>query len=280
MRSPDDIDELQGDATLRAFADDIRAYASGPAPTVRADLASVLAVGIGGGAPAHDPAAARSGPLLGASGRLRDRLQGRRGRVALGLSVLSLTMLGTGGAGALPAPAQAVFERTAEVMGIELPHESRPDEVAPRGEPATEPGGPVGPVDGDERVPGDGRSPDRPPVDVPDDPAVSDSPGAGDRRPGGPNGTGAPGGDVDREGRDRLPGGAPQPVSPPGGVPDDVPAGPPDGGRGDRRGGGAEGENEEQAEEDEGQGRAPALRQDLSPRAEPQEEKTSRSVPL
>lgn len=297
MRAPDDIDDFGGDATFRAFADEVRAYASGPPPTVRPDLASVLAVGIGGSDPAQHPAPASSGPLEGGSRRLRDRLQGRRGRVVLGLSVVSLTMLGTGGAGALPGPAQAVFERTAEVVGIELPHESRADKVAPSGGPAPAPGNPapagpgdpVRPVDGAERVPpGGGRNPDRPPVDVPDGPAVSDPRGAGDRRPGAPDGTGAPGDDGNREGSDRLPGGVPRPVSPPGsGAPDDVPGGPPDGapvgGRGGGRGGDAGRDNavdEEQAEEDEARGRAPAVRRDLPPRAEPSEEKMPRSVPL
>ena len=234
MRSPDDFDDLQGDATLRAFADEVRAYAWGPPPTVRADLASVLAGGIGGSAPAQEPAPARPGPLQGASGRLRDRLQARRGRVALGLSVLSLTMLGTGGAGALPGPAQAVFERTAEVVGIELPAATgRAETPGPSG-PAPEapaevgtPDGPPSPADsGNVPLPLDESEPASPPVE-PGRPSGGAPPGVGGSRPTEPGGD-PPGGDVGREAEERIPERAPV-VPPRPGPPDSRPAGPSDG---------------------------------------------------
>ena len=256
MRSPADIDDLQGDATLRAFADDVRAYAWGPAPTVRADLASVLAGGIGGGAPAHAPAPARPGPLQGASGRWRDRLQARRGRVALGLSVLSLTVLGTGGAGALPGPAQAVFERTAEVVGIELPAATGRAETPGPSDPAREappgaeipdesqtPAGPTGPADGRPAPPPlDDERPDPPPVE-PGSPAPL-TPSPGDGRPGEPRGE-APGGEVGREAGDRVPERLPGPDAPPRpGPPASLPQAPP-----------AEGTGESSGDEDDGSDR-------------------------
>jgi len=237
MRPFDDIDEFHGDPGLRAFVDDIRAYASGPSPVVKGDLAAILTGGIG--SVAGGPAVARPGPVDGPLRRLGERLQGRRGRLALGASVLSLTVLGTGGAGALPGPAQAAFERTVEVVGIELPKEVRQDDGPPPSEPA-----PVEPEDQDE--PGDGREaprpigegqPDRGPEDDPRTPAPTTPSPADDRRSGTPDGGEAPGEDLSREARERAPGQVPGPASPPRpGPPDTLPGSPRGGAPGAGRG--------------------------------------------
>ena len=257
MRPFDDMDELHGDPGLRAFVDDVRAFASGPPPVVRGDLAAILTGGIGS-APAGGPAVARPGPVVGPLRRLGDRLQGRRGRLALGASVLSLTVLGTGGAGALPGPAQAAFERTVEAVGIELPEEVRQsdpqgtEDRAPR-DPAPE--APVGTGDGERPElpqpppPQDDRRPDAPPV--PDDPISPATPGT--TPPEARDGAGAPGDGLRREpGGDRPasppttpapPVSPPRPGSPgvaPGAPPDGVPAGSPEEDEGELRGGPAQ----------------------------------------
>lgn len=232
MRSFDDIDDLRGDPALRAFADDVRLYASGPLPKVGPDLAAVLAGGIGAGAAPPDPAVVRPGPVEGAHRRLGHRLQGRRGRLVLGASVLSLTLLGTGAAGALPGPAQKAFEHTAEVVGIDLPEETRQDDAPePDGPAPVEPGGRGGPDDGEEIPPPlDEREPGQAPVDDGSGPAPSTPPAGGDGRPEAPDGAETPGNDRSREARERAPEGVPAPVSPPRpGPPDALPGGPPDG---------------------------------------------------
>lgn len=255
MRSFDDIDELRGDPALRAFADDVRVYASGPAPTVGPDLAAVLAGGIGAGAPPPDPAVVRPGPVEAAHRRLRHRLQGRRGRLVLGASVLSLTFLGTGAAGALPGRAQAAFEHTAEVVGIELPEEAREDDAPPPDEPApVEPGDRGGPDDGGEAPPPLGeREPGPAPGDDGGSPAPTNPPAGGDGRPGAPDGAGTPGDDLGRDPREGVPEGVPAPVSPsPPGPPDALPGGPPDGvpGRGPSERSGTDGDDDPEEESD------------------------------
>lgn len=256
MRSPDDTDDLLGDPALCAFVDDLRAYASGPPPAVGQALAGVLTVGVGGGAARHAPAVARPDRVDGGRQWLRHRLQGRRGRLALGASVLSLTLLGTGAAGALPGPAQAIFERTAEVVGIELPEEARRDEApAPSGPAPVVPGDQDGPDDGREAPrPRDEREPAPLPVDDGRGPAPSTPAGAGDRGPGAPDGAGAPGDDLSREARERAPESLPTPVSPPRpGPPDTLPGGPPDGvpGGGGSGGDGLEGDDDQEGDDQE-----------------------------
>ena len=246
MRSFDDIDELHGDPGLRAFVDEVRTYASGPPPVVRADLAAILTGGIDRAA--AGPAVARPGRVDSPLRRLGERLQGRRGRLALGASVLSLTMLGTGGAGALPGPAQAAFERTVEVVGIELPEEVRQDDAPPPSEPA-----PVEP--GDQDVPGDGREaprptgeaePDRGPEDDRRTPAPTTPLPADERRPGTPDGAEPPGQGLSREARERTPGDVPGPASPPRpGPPDTLPGSPPGDAPGAGRGLGAGNQTDE-----------------------------------
>ena len=231
MRPFDDIDELHNDPGLRAFVDDVRTYASGPPPVVRGDLAAILTGGIGSAA--GGPAVARPKPVDSPLRRLGERLQGRRGRLALGASVLSLTVLGTGGAGALPGPAQAAFERTVEVVGIELPEEVRQDDAPPPSEPA-----PVG--SGDQERPGDGRETPRPTAEAEPDrgreddgrsPAPTTPSPVDEARPGTSDGSEAPGEDLSREARERAPGDVPGPASPPRpGPPDTLPERPPAGG--------------------------------------------------
>ncbi|CAN5786041.1 hypothetical protein BH24ACT2_BH24ACT2_17480 [soil metagenome] len=230
MRSFDDIDELHGGPGLRAFVDDVRAYASGPPPVVRGDLAAILTGGVGSAA-GRDSAVPRPGLVGSPLRRLGNRLQGRRGRLALGASVLSLTVLGTGGAGALPGPAQAAFERTVEVVGIELPEEVRQADAPDPSEPA--------PVD-DQDGSGDAREtspplgeaePDRRPEDDRGAPEPANPPPAGEGRPGAADGAEPTGEDLSREARERAPESVPAPVSPPRpGPPDTLPERPPAGG--------------------------------------------------
>ena len=239
MRSLDDVDELHGDPALRAFVDDIRAYASGPPPVVRGDLATILTSGIGSAA-AGGPAVARPGPVDGPLRRLGERLQGRRGRLALGASVLSLSVLGTGGAGALPGPAQAAFERTVEAVGIELPEEVRQDDPRGTEERAPQDPAPETPVEAGDRdrpeapqppPPRDERRPDAPPVQ--DDPPSPATPGT--TPPEARDGAGTPGEPgLRREAGGDRPAGPPTtpapPVSPPRpGSPGAAPGAPPDG---------------------------------------------------
>jgi hypothetical protein len=226
MRPFDDIDELHGDPGLRAFVEDVRAYASGPPPVVKGDLAAILTGGIGAGAAQHDPVEARPSSVDNPLRNLRDRLQGQRARWALGVSVLSLTVLGTGGAGALPGPAQTIFERTVEVVGIELPDGAGEAEPPAPSEPVPVP---VEPEDGDG--PDDGRETPRPKDErVPGPPPGDDSGGPVPSNP-------PPGNDPDREARERGPDNLPGPVSPPRpGPPESLPGGPPEGVPGGGRG--------------------------------------------
>ena len=238
MRSFDDFDELHGDPGLRAFVDDVRAYASGPPPVARGDLAAILTGGIGTAA-AGGGAVARPGAVEGPLRRLGERLQGRRGRLALGASVLSLTVLGTGGAGALPGPAQSAFERTVEVVGIELPAEVRQDDAGGTEHRAPQDPAPQAPVEAGDRErpeapqpppPRDDRRTDAPPAqDDPASPATprSSPPEARDR-------AGAPGDGLRREPGGDRPASPPTtpapPVSPPRpGAPGAAPGAPPDG---------------------------------------------------
>lgn len=242
MRPFDDMDELHRDPALRAFVDDVRAYASGPPPLVRGELSAILTGGIGSAAGAG-AAVARPGTVHSPLRRLGERLQGRRGRLALGASVLSLTVLGTGGAGALPGPAQAAFERTVEAVGIELPEEVRQSDPPGTEDRAPRDPAPEAPVEAGDREepevpqpppPGDDRRPDAPPV--PDDPPSPATPGT--TPPEARDGTGTPGDGLRREpGGDRPtsppttpvpPVSPPRPGSPgaaPGAPPDGVPAG-------------------------------------------------------
>lgn len=259
MRPFDDIDELHGDPGLRAFVDDVRAYASGPLPAVRPDLAAVFTAGIGADATRHGPEVARPAPADTALQRLGNRLQRRRGRLTLGASVLSLTFLGTGAVGALPGPAQTAFERTADVVGIELPEEARRDEAPVLSEPVTgEPRDQDEPVEGQEAPqPLDEREPDPLPVDGGSErPAPSNPPGAGEGRPEESGGAGAPGDDLSREARERVPPSVPGPVAPrpvpPGTVPGGPPADPPGGGRSE--GGGDKVDEDEAGEDHEREG--------------------------
>lgn len=238
MRPSHDIDELHGDPGLRAFVDDVRAYASGPPPVVRGDLAAVLTGGIDIAA-AGGPSAARPGTTASPLQRLGHRLQGRRGRLALGASVVSLTVLGTGGAGALPGPAQAAFERTVEVVGIELPKEVRQDDDPSPSEPApVEPGDQDGPGAGREapRPTGEGQ-PDRVPEDDTRTPAPPTPSPADDGRPGASQGAEPPGEDLSRDAREGPPERGPGPTSPSRpGPPDTLPERPPGGAPGAGRG--------------------------------------------
>lgn len=270
-----EIDELQGDDALRAFADDLRVYASGPPPVIRPDLAAILATGTGGAVLRPDPGVVLSPRVESGRRRLGDRLQGRRGRRALGAAVLSLTVLGTGGAGALPGPAQAAFVRAADSVGIELPDEARRGQT-PQDEPSpvapADPRGPDGPAD-DRPVPSsqDESRPDSAPgpsssvpANIPDTP---DNPGG--ESPG-PNDLGRSGGDVPREAEDRVPDQVRG--QPDGGPPTEVlPKGPPEGLVPDReRGeGAAADDDEESAEAQDNDDSAEADRQHEARRSQP-----------
>ncbi len=222
------IDDLDVDDGLRALLADLRsAYADGPAPVITTRLASVLERGLAGGlAPGGHPAPVV--PRVGPRSRppLVDRLQSRRLRLGLGAAVAGLTVFGTGAAGALPGTVQSAFERTVEVVGIELPEAARtPEPVPGSGEGAPMPA----PTDRDsgggtlDRAPGQrGAAPGQagdPPVSGPDTP-LGERPGeAGDAdTPGSSNGEDA------RRGRPGQAGGG-------AGAPADgtTPPGPPEG---------------------------------------------------
>ena len=255
MNHSDEVDELDGqlhaEPGLRAFVEDVRAYASGPPPVVRSDLAAVLAGGVGAAAGRDEPVVIRPGRAEGLLGRVLGGIQGRRGRLALGASVLGLSVLGTGGAGALPGPAQDVFQRTVEAVGIELPEEVRRiDDPTPQGpspqEPSPQEPTPHAPLeggapDGHDRPqpppPRDDRRPDsRPGQDGPTSPTTPRS-----IPPEGRGGAGSPGSELRREPGGDRPASPPTtpapPVSPPrpgppgaspGAAPDGAPAGGPE----------------------------------------------------
>ena len=249
MNYSDEIDELEdqhhAEPVLRAFVEDVRTYASGPPPVVRSDLAAVLAGGVGAAARRDDPVVARRGRAEGLLGRALSGIQGRRGRLALGASVLGLSVLGTGGAGALPGPAQDVFQRTVEAVGIELPEEVRQsDPLGPEDRAPQDPA-PDAPVKGGDREvpeapqpppPRDDRRPDvRPGQDEPTSPTTPRTP------PRPRDGAGAPGEGLRREAGGDGPASPPStpappvspprpgaPAAPPGAPPERAPAGSPE----------------------------------------------------
>ena len=242
MDSPDhsrDIDGA-GDERLQGFVADLRSlYAFGPPPQVGPRLSAVLTGGLGAAgqradAPANSAERVPGRPVGGGDGPrwLAGWLQGRRTRIGLGAAVASLTLLGTGAAGALPGPAQSAFERTVGAV-IDLPVPARPSEPSrsPATGPGTDPGrpdgaGPRGSTDAGgppESLP---LTPDRRERGVGVPTAPGGLPGsAGDRVPAGngPPRTPSPAPPVD------LPGPAAPPVDPgppaerPGAGPAEVP---------------------------------------------------------
>lgn len=223
------IDDLAVDDQLRAFLADLRsAYAHGPAPVTTTRLASVLERGLAGGGVAPDGLPAAVPPRVGPRSRqpLVDRLQSRRLRLGLGAAVAGLTVFGTGAAGALPGPVQSVFERTVEVVGIELPEEVRTPEPVPvpgEGAPMEAPPG------GDSGAGSTANSPtqtDAPPAQAGNNPPATAPSGPLGGAPG-EGGTGdTPGDQSNRDARPELPGnegrgglgapedGVPAPVTP------------------------------------------------------------------
>ncbi|MDP9006579.1 MAG: hypothetical protein M3N15_06685 [Actinomycetota bacterium] len=125
-----DDQELADDEELAALVQEIRAFASGPAPQARPALMAVLTHGLGG-LPDHAAAPVAPPPPATARRRLAERLQSARARLVLGAGVVSVGFLSTGAAGALPGPAQSAFERAATAVGIELPEAARDGEGAP-----------------------------------------------------------------------------------------------------------------------------------------------------
>lgn len=117
----------RGDGALAAYLDQVRSeLQDGPAPTVETRLAVVLRDGLGG--PPCD-GRARSPRRTGAV-EARTELSGRwrRARVALALVLAGGAALGTGAAGALPEPAQSVFDRATAAVGL---GEVRPEGPGP-----------------------------------------------------------------------------------------------------------------------------------------------------
>lgn len=253
--------DLGNDEALRAFVDDVRsAYAFGPPPRIGPRLSAVLTRGLGPEGEAERPLAAPTAHPARRTWRLAGRLQGRRARLGLGAAVASLTFLGTGAAGALPGPAQSAFERTAAVVGIELPEPTRP--VAPSAPtdqgPGTEPAGRTDSGDG----PGSPPAGPRPSAPEPGSPPVSFGGGADDGPPAAPQpsrpGDAGPPGDTG-EGAGGQPGqgppdGVPAPSAP--GPPDRSGTGPPPGAPGPP-GGSSEGPGDD-AGRHAGEGAAPA----------------------
>jgi hypothetical protein len=143
-----DLDpELAGDEKLAALVQEIRAFATGPAPHARPALVAVLTRGVAGlpgqaGPPLPPPAPVTSRRRLG------ERLQTSRARLVLGGAVASVGLLSTGAAGALPGPAQSAFARTAAAVGLELPEATRGRDAAP------------GPADSPPEVPAGGGAQD------------------------------------------------------------------------------------------------------------------------
>ncbi len=226
------VTDLAVDDQLRAFVDEVRSsYAFGPPPETGARLATVLARGLAGEVASDQHPRAVPSPVEPRSRQpLADRVQDWRIRLGLGAAVAGLTFFGTGAAGALPGPVQSVFERTVEVVGIELPEAARTPDPAPgRDVPTVSPsGGPDGgrpsppPADlAPEGSPGgrSGNSPldtgtTGPPADTPSQagtPGEADSRRRGDARPNPPEGAPAPA----APGLSRRPGSGPPP-----GVPD------------------------------------------------------------
>lgn len=159
MSAADDVEEWVSDPMLAALVEEVRAYGSGPVPVPGIALANVLATGLG--IPTGSPSGYPANPLPASAGTgarsWRNRIQGRSVRVALGTAVLGLSLLGTGAAGALPEPVQAIVEDAVGIVGIELPVAG-----ASSAEPASggeEPARLPGPINGGEA--------DAPPVGSP-----------------------------------------------------------------------------------------------------------------
>lgn len=255
---------LAADEPLCAFVDQVRStYAFGPPPQIGPGLSAVLTRGLGTGGPAEVRLPAPAAGPARRAWRLADALQGRRARLGLGAAVASLTFLGTGVAGALPGPAQAAFERTADVVGIELPETARRDPApAPaESEPDAGTSSPTGGGDAPDS-PGVGAGGENP------DPGSSPPPVAGRPdnsppaapQPGPPGDAGGAGEGLGREPGQGRPDGVPAPTVPqPAGRPG---AGPPPGVPGPVGDAGAEADRDE-ADSDEaggtaGRGNAPA----------------------
>ncbi|MDP9006894.1 MAG: hypothetical protein M3N15_08270 [Actinomycetota bacterium] len=204
-----DDPRLVGDERLAAVVEEIRVYATGPAPAVGPVLMAVLAQGLGAGSgrvarplPAPAPSAPRR--------RLARRLQAGRARLVLGAAVASVGFLSTGAAGALPGPAQSAFERAAIAAGIDLPEASRGTDGAP-GSTDRRADLPAGPdrLDLEANVdPSPARR--QPQPSAQDGRAGSDASGAESQSPSA-GGEQSPGGPPDREAKDRI-GGHPLPT--------------------------------------------------------------------
>ncbi len=173
-----DDQELADDEELAALVQEIRAFASGPAPQARPALMAVLTHGLGG-LPDHAAAPVVPPPPATPRRRLVERLQSARARLVLGVGVVSVGFLSTGAAGALPGPAQSAFERAATAVGIELPEAGRDGEGAP-GPSDRAPDLPAG-GDGQEDEANDGSTRSGRPVPPP---APLDNRGAGVGTPG------------------------------------------------------------------------------------------------
>lgn len=201
---------LVGDERLAAVVEEIRLYATGPAPAVGPVLMAVLAQGLGarsGRVARPLPAPAPSAPRR----RLVRRLQPGRARLVLGAAVASVGFLSTGAAGALPGPAQSAFERAAIAAGIELPEASRGTDGAP-GLSDRRADLPAGPDHQDLEANVD-SSPTRrqPQPSAQDGRAGSDASGDESQSPSA-GGDQSPGRSPDREVKDRI-GGHPLPTS-------------------------------------------------------------------
>ncbi|MBW3579709.1 MAG: hypothetical protein KY447_02790 [Actinobacteria bacterium] len=199
---------LVGDERLAAAVEEIRVYATGPAPAVGPVLMAVLTQGLGPGSgrvarplPAPAPSAPRR--------RLARRLQAGRARLVLGAAVASVGFLSAGAAGALPGPAQSAFQRAAIAAGIELPEASRGTDGAP-GRSDRRVDLLAGP-DHQELEANVDRSPTRrQPQPQPSGQAGSDASGADSQSPSA-GGDQSPGRSPDREAKDRI-GGHPLPT--------------------------------------------------------------------
>lgn len=235
------VNDLAVDDQLRAFVDDLRStYVFGPPPETTARLATVLARGLAGGGVPDERLAAVPPPAQPIARRtLADWLQSRRLRLGLGAAAAGLTIFSTGAAGALPGPVQSVFERSVEVVGIDLPKAAQTPEPGPM------------PAESTPTVPPSNGSGAEPPGPPPAEPGTPDgqtgsSPldtGPGAPMDGGPSEDGTGGTPGNPAGRDARPGlsgeerrrgagppanGAPAPVAP--GPPEHRPgSGPPDG---------------------------------------------------
>jgi hypothetical protein len=140
--SLDDVD-LLSDPGSREVVDLLRgAYVRTELPTAGPELAAVFRSGLLN--PESEPS---QGVVAGVDprGPFRRRVLRRRGaRLALGIAAVLVNLVGVGSAGLLPGPAQTVFEKATESVGVELPEpvRSRPGESpAVSGERGGEPRG-------------------------------------------------------------------------------------------------------------------------------------------